>query len=270
MSFTLPISHGAGEDLSKAEISNSNVQGLHRKIPKFGRFLPNFGMSTSGDDSEAVKLKGSHSISPNETDRLGINGETNSNSERILGPTGTVRGLKNIVKSRKENLRKTADGGEMNECEEDEVGKIIIYTTSFGGVRSKETECRLVINIFDSLGLKYDVRDIFMNKEYQQELDARVGLSGVEVPQVFVNGLYMGGVSELEHLNETEQLKTLLSDFEKRNGHVCQTCGGFRYVNCPNCNGSKKARTTRISREISLLRCTACNENGLLRCPDCS
>ena len=75
---------------------------------------------------------------------------------------------------------------------DDEKGKIVVYTTSFGGVRSTENECRFVTNVFDNLGLKYDLRDIFMQKEYQKELDERIGVLGASVPQVFVNGFHLG------------------------------------------------------------------------------
>jgi hypothetical protein len=57
---------------------------------------------------------------------------------------------------------------------------------------------------------------------------------------------------------------------QKLNGSVCSTCGGFEYVNCTACKGSKSSRKTRISREISVLKCIICNENGLQRCPTCN
>lgn len=193
-----------------------------------------------------------------------VNGS--SRRSEILGPTGTVRGFRNIITQRKEFLRLSLVGETL---EEDEGGKIVVYTTSMGGIRPKIKECAFIRKLFDNLGLKVDERDIFMHKDYQCELDKRLGIQNATVPHVFVNGNSLGGVKELEHLNETGELKILLQDFERRNSAVCQSCGGFRYINCIQCHGSKRSRRTRISRQISVLRCTSCNENGLQRCPEC-
>lgn len=185
----------------------------------------------------------------------------------IVGPTGTVRGFKNIIRQRKEFLRMSFVGETLQENEE---GKIIVYTTSMGGIRSTVEECAYIRKLFDNLGLKVDERDIFMHKDYQCQLDKRLGIQNASVPYVFINGNPLGGVKELEHLNETGELKSLLENFERRNSAVCQSCGGFRYINCAQCHGSKRSRKTRISRHISVLRCTSCNENGLQRCQVCT
>jgi len=190
-----------------------------------------------------------------------------SSKTEILGPSGTVRGYKNIIRERKEVLRLSVVGETLEESEE---GKIVVYTTSMGGIRSKVEECTYIRKLFDNLGLKVDERDIFMHKDYQSELDMRLAIQNASVPHVFVNGVSLGGVKELEHLNETGELKILLQNFERRTSGVCSGCGGFRYINCTQCHGSKRSRRTRISREINVLRCTACNENGLQLCRECS
>ncbi|EDO49599.1 predicted protein [Nematostella vectensis] len=151
------------------------------------------------------------------------------------------------------------------------LGKIIFYTTSMGGIRSTVDECRFVKKLFDNLNVEIDERDIFIHKEHQVELDRRLQEEKAPVPQVFVNGICLGGSKELLHLNETGELKELLSGFKVRNkDYVCARCGGFRFINCSSCNGSKRTRRMRISREINMLKCTKCNENGLLKCPDCA
>lgn len=76
--------------------------------------------------------------------------------------------------------------------DDSESGTIIIYSTSMGGIRSTIGDCRNVRKIFQNLRLKVDERDIFMHKEYQTELDNRVGMEGTAVPQIFVNGFWLG------------------------------------------------------------------------------
>jgi hypothetical protein len=44
----------------------------------------------------------------------------------------------------------------------------------------------------------------------------------------------------------------------------CFKCGGYRYVLCTQCNGSKKKYNN-----FTYLKCTICNEDGLLRCDSC-
>jgi hypothetical protein len=50
----------------------------------------------------------------------------------------------------------------------------------------------------------------------------------------------------------------------------CSKCGGYRYVPCGVCHGSKKSlhRNYRL-QEFRALRCINCTENGLIRCDAC-
>ena len=61
-----------------------------------------------------------------------------------------------------------------------------------GGIRSKVEECAYVKKLFDNLGLKVDERNIFMHKDYQNQLDKRLGIQNASVPHVFVNGASLG------------------------------------------------------------------------------
>lgn len=76
--------------------------------------------------------------------------------------------------------------------QENEEGKIVVYTTSMGGIRSTIKECAYIRKLFDNLGLRVDERDIFMHKDYQCQLDKRLGIQNASVPHVFVNGISLG------------------------------------------------------------------------------
>ncbi|XP_028513040.1 glutaredoxin domain-containing cysteine-rich protein 1 [Exaiptasia diaphana] len=131
--------------------------------------------------------------------------------QQIVGPTGTVRGFKNIIKERQMNFDKLSESEV--ETEEQEDG-IVFYSTTMGGIRSTVGDCRVIRNIFENHRLKVDERDIFMEKKYQIELDRRLKIEGAQVPQVFVNGVWLGGKKEIMELNETGRLMKLLSEFE--------------------------------------------------------
>lgn len=50
----------------------------------------------------------------------------------------------------------------------------------------------------------------------------------------------------------------------------CEKCGGYRYMPCNFCHGSKKSlRRNNFTDEFCALRCMQCDENGLLRCDLC-
>ena len=50
----------------------------------------------------------------------------------------------------------------------------------------------------------------------------------------------------------------------------CDRCGGYRYVPCPHCHGSKKSlHRNHFTEEFCALRCIACDENGLVKCDNC-
>src|SRR6218665_3824809 len=51
----------------------------------------------------------------------------------------------------------------------------------------------------------------------------------------------------------------------------CCKCGGYCYVPCPSCRGSKKSsRRNTFAEDFCALRCTNCDDNGLVRCDICA
>lgn len=49
----------------------------------------------------------------------------------------------------------------------------------------------------------------------------------------------------------------------------CSTCGGFEFIPCRKCGGSKNSVANNFTSEFRALRCTHCNENGMEPCPIC-
>lgn len=73
-----------------------------------------------------------------------------------------------------------------------EDGKIIVYTTSFRGVRATFEDCRYITSLFHNHRVKVEERDIYTHQHYHRELEERLGEDKVLVPQVFINGQYVG------------------------------------------------------------------------------
>ena len=77
----------------------------------------------------------------------------------------------------------------------DEEGKIVVYTTSFKGVRHTYEECRYILTVFHNLRVRVEERDIYIHKFYQRELEERLGVEEaitLPVPQVYINGQHIG------------------------------------------------------------------------------
>lgn len=75
---------------------------------------------------------------------------------------------------------------------EKDTGKVVLYSTSMGIVRDTYAKCANVKQILRTLLIKFDERDIFMSKDYQQDIKDRMQSQEVQVPQLFVDGQYIG------------------------------------------------------------------------------
>ncbi|OWF45729.1 glutaredoxin domain-containing cysteine-rich protein CG12206-like [Mizuhopecten yessoensis] len=188
----------------------------------------------------------------------------------IVSRRGSVRGLQNRVKAGIATFL-NPEGGTQRNYSQLEKGKIVIYTSSMAIVRETYERCILAKKILQTHMVRYEEKDLFMSVENQRELRERLGVNEVVLPQVFADGVVLGGMQELENLNEEGELRKVFSNFTKINVRSsCEKCGGYRYVPCTFCHGSKKSlKRNYFTEEFSALRCMQCDENGLLRCDLC-
>ncbi|CAF0991753.1 unnamed protein product [Brachionus calyciflorus] len=143
--------------------------------------------------------------------------------------------------------------------------KIVIYTTSLQVVRLSHDKCKRVKKILQNHCVRYEEKDLYKNKEYQRELKYRLNLKQIDVPHIFFNGKHVGNCDELELFSDQGVLNKLFKDLEKIKLRIyCAKCGGYRFVLCTLCNGSK-----RKYNNFTNLKCTHCNEDGLIRCDEC-
>ncbi|XP_032811403.2 glutaredoxin domain-containing cysteine-rich protein 1-like [Petromyzon marinus] len=94
----------------------------------------------------------------------------------------------------------------------------------------------------------------------------------LELPAIFINGDYFGGADRLMAMNESGELRAFLRQFKRNTApRKCAHCGGYRFVPCLACRGSKVSQVrTNFGERPRALRCTSCNENGLQRCTECT
>ncbi|XP_057520164.1 uncharacterized protein At5g39865 [Amaranthus tricolor] len=146
--------------------------------------------------------------------------------------------------------------------------RVVIFFTSLRGIRRTYEDCYAVRMILKAYKVFVDERDVSMDNAYKKELLGLLGEKNVvSLPQVFIKGRYVGGVDVIRQLNETGELRKILQVLPMRERRfVCDSCGDVRFLPCSNCSGSRKLFD---EDEGVIKRCLECNENGLIRCPEC-
>ncbi|XP_059476659.1 glutaredoxin domain-containing cysteine-rich protein CG31559-like [Neocloeon triangulifer] len=192
-----------------------------------------------------------------------------SDRAAIRSAKGTVRGVKNRVRAGIATFLQLEDNKGFKDKEQ---GKLVVYTTTMGVVRSTYLRCVKVKQILRTLLVKFEERDVFMSRDTQQEIKQRMKTNNVVIPQVFLDGHHIGDVDTIERLNESGELRKLLRPFKCMGVSTpCSACGGYRLLPCGMCNGSKKSvHRNHFTAEFVALKCMTCDESGLMRCHVCS
>ncbi|KAL3536012.1 hypothetical protein ACH5RR_004473 [Cinchona calisaya] len=153
---------------------------------------------------------------------------------------------------------------------------VILYTTSMRGIRKTFEDCTAIRFLLESFRVRYYERDVSMHLEYREELWSIMGCKVVP-PRLFIRGRYIGGADEVVGLHERGLLRKLMKGIPlATNNCACNGCAGVGFVLCFKCNGSRKIINQESPSgddhddDEQAIRCSECNENGLVKCPICS
>ncbi|RUS72662.1 hypothetical protein EGW08_019577 [Elysia chlorotica] len=186
---------------------------------------------------------------------------------QIVSEKGTVRGFKNRVRAGIATF--WAQPQDPRNFRQLEQGKIVVYATSMSVVRETSERCKSVRHLLQNHMVRYEERDLYMSREVQQELSYRLkqeGVSELRLPHVFADGIHLG-VSKCNIITHI----TIVFPLQKIQVRImCERCGGYRFVPCDVCHGSKRSLLrNHFTEEFCALRCMHCNESGLKRCDLC-
>ncbi|KAL0711141.1 hypothetical protein Bca4012_018119 [Brassica carinata] len=151
---------------------------------------------------------------------------------------------------------------------EDDKNKVVLYFTSLRGIRKTYEDCCCVRTVLRGYQVAVEERDISMDSKFRKELQIALGEEKpVCLPQVFVRGVHIGGMEEINKLNDGGELGEMLKGLPVcEYVGACGCCGDARFVPCTSCGGSTKVFE---EQEDAFKRCSGCNENGLVRCKKC-
>ncbi|KAL9676224.1 hypothetical protein QQ045_004437 [Rhodiola kirilowii] len=146
---------------------------------------------------------------------------------------------------------------------------VIFYTTSLRGIRKTFEDCTAIRFLLKSLKVKFYERDVSMDLELRNELWNVMG-ARVIPPCLFIKGQCIGGADEVVRLHEQGQFHKLVQGIREVNNQPCQNCSNIGFFLCSICTGSCKVVWEDETKELLFIRCSYCNENGLVRCHGCT
>ncbi|KAI3469198.1 hypothetical protein Pfo_025861 [Paulownia fortunei] len=200
------------------------------------------------------------------------------NDENVSPNVGNVLRQSTFSK----DLNSFLEGFEMI-CPPNGENKVVMYTTTLRGVRKTFEDCNAVRSAIQGLGILVCERDISMDRGFRDELRELMkgkGSNELIPPRLFVKGRYIGGIEEVMKIVEEGFVGKLLEGLPKlRGGYVCEGCGGVGFLPCFTCHGSCKMVMVvkedldvgmKQGKKTVVVRCSECNENGLVLCPICS
>ncbi|WOL00660.1 hypothetical protein Cni_G09373 [Canna indica] len=147
--------------------------------------------------------------------------------------------------------------------------RVVLYFTSLHAIRKTFDDCHEVRTILRALRVAVDERDVSMDTSFMKELNGILGsrCRPLRLPQVFIGGRHFGGVEEVRRLYETGELSRYVEGTAPAAAGTCDGCGDLRFAVCRSCSGSCRCYHDKGGGVFRT--CTACNENGLVRCPLC-
>ncbi|XP_064550113.1 glutaredoxin domain-containing cysteine-rich protein CG31559 [Drosophila montana] len=239
----------------------------HENFRSFARHDEQWDGKRDGQRDEAA-MHEDHDVFAGYRD---VRSSASSTQSTIRSAKGTVRGVKNRVRNGIATFLQLQQQPNVKCYMEKDLGKVVLYTTSMGVIRDTYAKCANVKQILRTLLVKFEERDVFMSVEYQAEMRQRMQTSQIRVPQLYVEGQLIGDAETVERMNESGELRQLLKPYKSiASTYTCQTCGGYRLLPCPSCNGSKKSvHRNHFTAEFVALKCMNCDEVGLVKCHNC-
>ncbi|XP_024519126.1 uncharacterized protein LOC9636390 [Selaginella moellendorffii] len=245
--------------------------------------------SSCGDSEESSSLFDPEVLKTFQQPEEGQGEQQQRSIQKVAPPVVSKKMMSSKVLAIDQVEEKTLLDGLAAVCPPRGERRAVLYVTSLRGIRKTFEDCGKVRMILQGFGVAIDERDVSMHAEFRQELKellvevaerknaAAKGSPAppMPVPRLFIGGRYVGGVEEVSQMNEDGLIGRLVEGLPRQSSvAACEGCGGVRFVPCLECSGSCKVvvfggGVGDFSGSGVVVRCSYCNENGLIRCPVC-
>ena len=100
--------------------------------------------------------------------------------------------------------------------------------------------------------MRYEERDIFNYEQHKEglwdRLDLDRGSKFPPMPRIYIDGIYCGGINELEAMSDCGDLRIRLQSFSKfQDRRHCDYCRGIGLVVCKKCHGKRVCSLQNIN-----------------------
>ena len=75
---------------------------------------------------------------------------------------------------------------------EQEKGRVVVYITTLGVIRNTHERCQSIRKVLENHSILCEKKDLFLSRETQIELQKRLRTRQIILPQVFLEGQYLG------------------------------------------------------------------------------
>ncbi|KAH7645022.1 glutaredoxin domain-containing cysteine-rich protein [Dermatophagoides farinae] len=170
------------------------------------------------DDSEITQLKSKTDEVPETLNEFQPQ-QQQQQQLLIKAKNGSIRGKRNNVRQTINNYIRLVQSSLNNEIGqrnfiEEEQNRCILYVTTLAIIRKTLSDSKGLQSILKNHFIQFELRDVYINDQYRQELIERLN-GKLIIPSLFIDGQFIGSFTQIEKLNETGQLISLLQRFKR-------------------------------------------------------
>jgi glutaredoxin 3 len=90
--------------------------------------------------------------------------------------------------------------------------RVLVLTSSLAVTRKMKVDCKRIVDLLSAKGAKFETIDLAL-EDRGQDLIKHSGHSCLLLPQIFINGKYVGSLDTIQELEDDGSLDVMLGIF---------------------------------------------------------